>query len=76
LACDFSALKLDHRRAEHPGSEPSDGDGLGLRLLERPPVNIFSISNVFSVGYGLSPSLQELRSFGRKTGIFFDISGG
>src|SRR4029077_7029050 len=44
-------------------------------LVERPPVNIFSISDVFSVGYSLFPSLQELRSFVRKTGIFFDISG-
>ena len=44
-------------------------------LVEQPPVNIFSSSVVFSVGYGVFPSLQELRSFLRKTGIFFNVSG-
>ncbi len=39
-------------------------------LLDRPPVNIFSSSVDFSVGYGVFPSLQELRAFLRKTGIF------
>ena len=40
-------------------------------LVERSPVNIFSSSVVFSVGYGVFPLMQELRSFLRKTGIFF-----
>src|SRR3984893_3038775 len=44
-------------------------------FVKRPPVNIFSSSVVFSVGYGVFPSLQELRSFLRKTGIFFNVSG-
>src|ERR1700730_15223460 len=44
-------------------------------FVERPPVKLFSSSVVLSVGYGVFPSMQELRSFRRKTGYFFNVSG-
>jgi hypothetical protein len=44
-------------------------------LSDQPPVNVFSSSVSFSVGYGLFPPLLDLRSFLHKTGIFFYVSG-
>jgi hypothetical protein len=43
--------------------------------VERPPVNIFSSSVVFSVCYGLSLRYGDSDYFSAKQGYFFNVSG-